>query len=345
MPAWRQGVAVGEWRQITGTALSSAPMAVQTYPSLGGTGPQSKVVAWTGFAIDTRDSSIYSAANGGHNDYAGNEVNVIRLSDAAPKWTEPRAATPVSQIVADSTHYADGRPTSRHSYYGEVFNEKRNRVMTLGGSRYGIGNVIGTVDGFNVSTSDWDAAHSYADGPVELAGTAGPGIAEHKATGDIYVFANWNVARWNNATNAWTRAVSGATVYGQYSATAVDTKRNRILVVGGVANDAGIYDIATNTVQKITFSGPNAGSVAGNGNGMVYDPLLDAYLLHTGAAGGTVYRINAQTFAVDVLPNTGGGSLPATQNGVWKRILYVPALKGIVYAPSYGSGLWFMRTY
>ena len=84
------------WMYRVGSGTSStAPMAVQTYPALGNTGPQSKAIAWTGFSIDTRDSTVYSAANGGHTDYAGNEVNRIRLSDNAPAWTEPHAATPM----------------------------------------------------------------------------------------------------------------------------------------------------------------------------------------------------------------------------------------------------------
>jgi len=320
-------------------------MAVKTYPALGATGPNSKVVAWTGFAIDTRDSSLYSAANGGHMDYAGNEVDRIRLSDSAPAWTEVRPATPVAQVVASTTYYADGRPTSRHSYYGEVVNEQRNRVMTLGGSRYGVGFVIGTVDGFNLATNDWDAAQSYPDGLSELAGTAGPAIVDDKASGDIYMFANWNVLRWSNATNAWTRVLSNTSTYGQYSASAFDSRRNRILLVGGVGNDHATYTPASNSMQAVTFTGPQAAAMTGNGNGMVYDPQLDAFLMRSADAGGTIYRIDAQTFAVTAMAVSGATSIPAAQNGVWRRFLYVPALKGVVYVPTYSDNLWFLRTF
>ncbi len=343
MPAWRRGLAVGQWQQVPGTALASAPMAVPTYPGLG-YGPKSKVIAWTGFALDTRDSSVYSAANGGHTDYAGNEVNRIRLSDNAPVWTEPRASTPISQVVPDVDHYADGRPTSRHSYYGATVNEQRNRVMVLGGSRWGIGWVLGSVDGFDLGVNDWDAARTYPDGLSELGSTPGPAIVEQKSTGDIFVFANWNVLRWSNSSNSWSRVISNGSIYGQYAATAVDTRRNRILLVGGNANDRAIYNPATNTAQTITLSGPNAGALSDSGNGMVYDPLLDAFLVRTREAGGTIYRINAQTFSVDILPTTGTAQPAAAMNGVWRRFLYVPQLKGIVYFPTYDEGMWFLRT-
>lgn len=344
MPAWHQGVAVGEWRQIAGTAMQSAPVAVKTFPGLGNTGPSSKVVAWTGLAIDTRDSSLYSAANGGHMDYAGNEVNRIRLSDNRPAWTESLASTPSAQVVASATHYADGRPTSRHSYYGEVVNEQRNRVMILAGSRFGSGYIVGTVDGFNPTTNSWDAARTYPDGPPELSALPGAAIVEHKATGDVYAFADWNVLRWSNASNSWTRPASSTGAYGYYSASAFDSRRNRILVVGGNADDRGLYDLATNSVQKVSFSGPEAASLGGDGNGMVYDPMLDAFLLRKEGPGSTVYRIDAQTFGVGTFASSGGSNLPSAPNGVWKRFIYVPALKGVVYVPTYTDDIWFLRT-
>lgn len=337
-------MAVGEWRQIAGTAMSSVPLAVKTFPGLGNTGPSSKVVAWTGLAIDTRDSSLYSAANGGHMDYAGNEVNLIRLSDNLPAWAESLASTPPSQVVTSATHYADGRPTSRHSYYGEVFNEQRNRVMTLGGSRFGNGFLVSTFDGFNRVTNDWDSANTYPDGPSELSTIAGAAIVEHKSTGDIYAFADWKVLRWSNSDNAWTSLTVSITVYGQYSAAAFDSRRNRVLVAGGNGNDHGLYDLATNTVRDVSFGGPESASISGDGNGMVYDPLLDVFLLRKPGPGNTVYRIDAQTFRVDTLASSGSSSLPAALNGVWRRFLYVPALKGVVYVPTYSDDIWFLRT-
>lgn len=346
MPAWRQGVAVGEWRQVSGTALSSAPMAVKTYPSVGFWGINAKVDAWNGFAIDTRDSSIYSVANGGHYDYGGNEVNRIRLTDNAPAWTEPRPATPVAQMIGNVTHYADGRPTSRHSYYGVVLNEQRGRAMVLGGSRWGdAGNALPVVDGFNLATNDWDTARTYPDTPASFHQAFGWALVEKKMTGDIYMVASRSVSRWSNATNSWSKLLDTPLLYGQYAASALDTKRNRILVAGGEVNDRGVYDIATNTVQTITFTGPNAADMSGgNGNGMVYDPGLDAYLLRKAGAGATIYRINAQTFSVDTLPTAGGAPVPAATNGVWRRFLYVPQLKGVVYFPTYGGNFWFIRT-
>lgn len=338
-------MAVGEWRQIPGSALSSAPIAVKTYPALGATGPQSKVVAWCGLAIDTRDSTVYSAAGGGHGDYAGNEVNRIRLADAAPHWIEQRAATPASQVIASSAHYADGRPTSRHSYYGTVCNEVRGRVMLMAGSRYGDGYQIDAMDGFNIDTGDWDAAGAWPNVPAAVPMYYAASIVENKSTGDIYAFANYNVFKWSNSTNKWSTVVNGGSIYGFEAASALDTTRNRILVLGGLGSDHGLYTLGASSTQSVSLTGASAsGLLNDTGNGMVYEPALDAYLLRTPNAGGTVYRINAQTFEVSVLGTTAGGSIPSSQNGVYRRFLYAPSLGGVVYCPAFDSNLWFLRT-
>jgi hypothetical protein len=339
MPAWRQGIDVGVWTPIQNSALSQAPISV-----VASGDPASKIIAWTGLALDTRDSSLYSAANGGHTDYAGNEVDRIRLSDAVPAWTEIRAATAPAQITQSVTHYADGRPTSRHSYYGTLVNENRNRIMLVGGSRWGNGFGIGGVtDGFDLATSDWDPAGTYPAGSGSDFVSLGFAMVDDRSSGDIYAFVNFTVVAWSNATNTWTRKVNNASVYGQYAATAFDSSRNRILVLGGNNNDSGYYDVATNSVVPVTVTGPALASVVGQGYGMVYDPLLDAYLVVSGG-GGAVYRIDAQTFVADTLSVSGAGNVPAAINNVWRRFLYVPALKGVVYAPTYDSDLWFLRT-
>lgn len=341
MPAWRQGMAVGEWRVIPNSALSLAPMSVSVP---GNTGPQSKVVAWCGFGIDTRDSTVYSAANGGHWDYAGNEVNSIRLSDAAPSWKERRAATPVSQILDSVTHYADGAPTSRHSYYGTVVNEARNRVMVLGGSRWGNGYLIQTVDGFDIQSNAWDPANTVPGLPSQAKALPATAFVKQDASGDIYAFGNYGIYRWSNTANTWSTIATNGVIYGFEAASALDTRRNRVLVLGGGGNDRGVFTLGSTSAQSVSLSGPAADAVGGDGNGMVYDPWMDAYLLRKPAAGSTVYRISASTLSVDTLPTTGGAAIPASFNGVYTRFLFAPQLGGVIYAPSYDGNLWFLRT-
>jgi hypothetical protein len=97
-------------------------------------------------------------------------------------------------------------------------------------------------------------------------------------------------------------------------------------------------------MQSVSLTGSATGSVGGAGNGMVYDPWLDAYLVRTSNAGGTVYRIDAQSFAASVMATTGGGSIPSAQNDIYRRFLFAPGLGGAVYCPDYDSNMWFLRT-
>jgi len=335
-------MALGDWRRIPGTAPATVRIGVQTYPAIGNTGPQSKIIAWCGLALDPRDSTVYMPAGGGHNDYAGNEVDSIKLSDDAPAWIERRASTPVAQITRNSNHYLDGRPTSRHSYYGVTFSQQRNRAMTFGGVCWGDGSSISSCDGFNPATNDWDPANTYPNAP-QLAHPAAAVTADEK-TGDVYTFLHFSVFCWNAASNTWRTLIDGTSpVYGDEAATACDTRRNRILIIGGLASEHYFYDIGTGAVQAVSFTGL-AGQAMSNGNGLVYVPALDAYLLRTDDAGATIYRIDAQTLNVDIPPTRGGDSVTAAFNHVYRRFLYAPQLGGVVYSPDYNSDLWFLRT-
>jgi len=103
---------------------------------------------------------------------------------------------------------------------------------------------------------------------------------------------------------------------------ALDTRRNRVLVLGGYGSDQAVFTLGSPNAERITLSGVAAGSVGGKGNGMVYDPWMDAFLLRKEGAGPTVYRINAQTLAVDTLSTSGGSSIPESINGVYRRFLF-----------------------
>ncbi len=335
-------MAIGEWRRIAGTALSNAPIA---QPSPGPTGPPSKINAWCGLALDPRDSTLYCAANGGGFDYAGNEVDSLRLADNAPAWIERRVSSAPIPNPNGSAHYPDGRPASRHSYYGVAFSTTRNRVLLAGGARWSDSQPIAAMDGFDITRNDWDPAGTFPDAAASLVALAQTVFVDDAVSGDLFAFGNSAAARWSSATNTWSTPVQPGVV-GNGAATAFDTKRGRILVIGGIGPDSAQFTVATNTAQPVTFTGPAAAKVAaiGAGCGLVYESQLDAFLLCTGAAGAEVIRIDAATWSATVLATQGGAGVPAAVNGVWRRFLYVPKLQGVAYVPAYSSEVWFLRT-
>jgi hypothetical protein len=124
----------------------------------------------------------------------------------------------------------------------------------------------------------------------------------------------------------------------------MDTKRGRILFVGGFGRDRHHYTLANNTFTTVTLTGTEVDAVATTEKGgMVYVADLDLFLVRRFGAGGAVYMINPETFEANPYPTTGGTSIPATRNGPYNKFLYVPRLGGIIYVPTYGGNAWFLR--
>ena len=334
---------MGEWFQIPNTAISNVdPSPV---PS-GNTGPQSKVIAWTSFVVDTRTSKVYSVAGGGHNDYAGNEVDELTLETDTPAWTQKLAPTPGGQLTNCQSYYGDGRPAARHSYYGVTLDTANDRIMLFGGAEWCVnGGFHSAISSYNIGANQYSPSSTH--GSVGSFGSGVSAYAVDPLTGNVYAAKDFALGRWNRSTNTFaTLSPSGSLPAGNETMSAMDTSRGQILFVGGQApgGDHHIYAIQANTSSAVSLNGANAGNVAAaSGAAMVYVDVMDRFLVRLGGAGGAVYQINAATFEVTAYPTTGGGSIPATQNGPYNKFLYVPRLGGVIYVPSYGGSAWFMR--
>jgi hypothetical protein len=343
LPAWVTALAIGQWGQIPNTALSSVDPSPMPAGNFSPTNAAAKVGAWTSFVVDTRTSKVYSVANGGHNDYSGNEVDELNLELDQPAWTQRLAPTPSGSLSNCQSYYADNRPASRHSYYGVTLDIVNDRIMLFGGAHWCVGG------GFHSAVSSYNIGSNTYNGPGTHPNV--PGTADVSAysidpsTGDVYGVVFSAMRRWNRATNTWTILnPSGTSPNGVETMSAMDTTRRRILFVGGTSGDNHVYTLQGNTVMAITLTGPNAASIANAVKGsLVYVEAFDRYLVRLGAAGATVYMIDPQTFEVTTLGTTGGGTIPLTQNGPYNKFLYVPRLGGAVYVPSHTGNAWFLR--
>lgn len=340
LPAWVSALTPGQWYQIPNSAWSS----VQFRPIPPGNGPETKCDAWNSLVVDPVTSRVYNVAAGGHNDYAGNEVEYLDLNKATPNWVLALAPTPSSQLTNGASYYSDGRPAARHSYYGITYSPEGRRIFLLGGAHWSYnGGFHDAISSYNIDSNTYSPASAH--GQWNTAGVPVPACCADPATGDVYVLHNWQIGRWRPRTNTWTRNLNatGASSAGEYTCSAFDSTRGRAFFLGGSAGSNHIYTPATNAMAAVTLSGPAVSSVKGDERGMVYVPAIDAYLVRARGAGGTVYRINASTFECTVLSTSGGGSVPATLNGPYNKFLYVPALRGVVYVPTYAGNAWFLR--
>lgn len=348
MPAWRQGQAINAWREISGSSLSALKASVAASGSAS-----ARINAKCGLAIDNRNAVVYAAANGGGADYAGNDVVSINLLADVPKWSEQRGSSSASSVVTDAAYYTDGAPSSRHSYFAHQFVEQRNRAMQFANAQsWGSGNTSSwTVDGFNIATKKWDVAGAYpasgaSGSPVAAA------VALDAASGDVYLAPNGgkHIYRWNQEANNWSDLASISFLDGSYTASAFDTQRKQLLLLGGALNSgAGLGKAVTlsasdGSYNTVTLGGADVGTLLAlpsmDALGLVYAAALDCYLVCSSA--GQVFRISADTFAVTLL-GTSGSSMPAAVNGIYTRFLWAPKLGGVVFYPDYTGNLWFLR--
>jgi hypothetical protein len=343
LPAWVNALAPGEWYQIPNTAMSSAAPASPQPP--GGSGPASKVIAWTSFVVDTRTSKVYSVANGGHFDYAGNEVDVLDLERDQPLWSQLLAPTPTAQLTNCQSYYADDRPVSRHSYYGVTFNEIDDRIMLFGGANWcSNGGFHSAISSYNIGANSYNGSGTHPTMPAPF-GTLSSYILD-PSTGDVYASVSQTISRWNRSSNTFTPLNATGTGAWGYTMAAFDTSRGRLLILGGADRDHHLYTVSSNAFSQVTISGANASLVTGaQQESMVYVAAMDRFLIRQGGTGGAVQQVDPTNFAVTALVTTGGTAIPSTQNGPYNKFLYVPRLRGAVYVPSYPGNAWFLRLY
>jgi hypothetical protein len=361
VPVWRQGIPINAWVKLTGSAMSNFPPSVDPGRD-SGDGPSSKINAWCGLAIDTRTSTIWSLANGGHDDYHGNEVMKLALTDA-PVWVEMLPSNTAGEftIPNNSAYYSSGRPASVHSYYTQQFIEVRNRAMRFGATSVATsGNPHVAVDGYDCGevqgVNGWDAAGTYPNIPG-VSGTNAWAVAKNPTTEDVFVFvSNSSVRKWSQAANSWSTVNVGfPPISCNESASAYDSTRNRIFILKGAESPTAChtFDTSTGLFTARTLTGAAAATItaAVKGLGLVYVPSIDSYIVRLGAAGGAAYKINAGTFEVTALATTGGTLIPATATisgnpeNVYGRLLFAPELQGLAYIPTYNSDAWFLRLY
>jgi len=349
LPAWVNALSVGQWLEIPNTSIRSVDPAATP---AGNTGPRSKIDTWTSIGVDTRTSKVYSIAAGGHSDYSGNEVDVLDLETLIPSWTEVLSPTSSGQVSNCNSFYADGKPASRHSYYGFTLNEFGDRFMLFGGVPWcSAGGFDNAVASYNIAANTYSPSTSHANLPSAYNTEAA--YALNPLTGDVYAAANFNYGRWTRASGTNGTFVvlnpSGSGPKGDSTPSAMDTTRGRILFLGGnnTPRDHHLYTISSNSFSTITLTGAVSGDVSAVGNAvntaLLYVDALDVYLAKLDGPGGTVYQINPTTFSVSQFTTIGGSSIPSTVNGVYNKFRYVPRLRGIIYIPTGNGNAWFLR--
>lgn len=351
MPGWLSPSAINEWVVVPGGKPSTASGLLPAVPgSMGTTGQRSITDAWGGaFYHGTR----FFVHGGGHGDYGGNEVGAIDLADESPTWDLLVERTPVGSIIGGSNYYADGMPTSRHTYYGMKVVESAGvprmlRFNAWMGFAYngggGAADVRTTaVDAFRLDTNAWEPA---AFGPVTTITGSSSAVAQDVATGDCFVWhgSNGTIQHYVAATNGCSQVADLAGTEGNGAAMVFDHLNGRLVRFGGSGHGCTYWDVESGTKNTPTLIGPGAATFAGSwagvsALGIAHDPARNVVYL---CKDGALLKVRLSDFYVEPVTSTGVAPVAAA-NGTWGRFCYIAQMDCVVYLASWLDDLLVMR--
>lgn len=322
LPQYMAGMNAFDVRHLTSvsnglvTMFSALPGEWQTTGQTAGA--DNVFYAWSGGAGDPKGKRLF-VHGGGHYDSSNNGLYVFDFNgDGAPAgWSvAPNSLSARSAVVESANTYADGKPTSIHSYDGMWYDEKLNRFYRFGGSGFGpSGGGISAAFYYSFSSASWVPFVDSSSIATTLGSTL---VGSPDGTQVLYLASTKSPLFVNTSTKAIT--ASGSQLSGSEEsgfATAMDTNRSNLITnvcryVSFYKDSSGAraklitvnWPAKTFTVSTQTLSGSSAADLSYSGACVLYDSQRDAFWVfaNSGETGdGTItgiYEVNAATFAV-----------------------------------------------
>ena len=207
-PAWFVSATEKQWVAISSNTLNDV---AGPSPTTGGSFAL-LTRAWTGGCVDQSRGELLFPANGGHMDYAGNQVFACSVKSESPQWYRLTDASPESAVsppvngpanstantIAGQGHnpsgytamYSDGRMRALHHANGAAFANNKIWFHTQS-SPSGIGNSTSHAWSYNrvytgIPTAPGAAALAWANnpGPWAWLGTSSGGETGSSSIGD-----------------------------------------------------------------------------------------------------------------------------------------------------------------
>jgi hypothetical protein len=323
------------WCEIINTKLES----VCPRPSPGGaTGCSSVILAWSGAAADIDSSQLY-IWGGGHNDYHGNEVYALDL--VALRMKRLNEPSPASAVLDCSDQYADGLPSSRHTYDALTFLPGEKALFAFGGSKAKCGSLANDTWTFAPANLTWTARKQ--GGPP----SASPGVmADFDAATNRVLLHDSGGAFWSfdPATNGYQRLRDNINV--DYHMTGrIDPKRQVFVMMGGgqlraisiapgSSYDLMNWDSATTGCDVLRMA-PSPG--------LTYDPVQDRLVGWAGGDDVYLFDADAKSCTKATFPGGPGPRGPATNQGTFGRFRYFPKLGVFVVVFDWQSNAFSLR--
>lgn len=352
-------VPAGTWFEIPNSRLQDVlPPESSREPIRYISGPKAIVSAWNGAAFNTRLQRLDIFASGGHGDYCGNEY--IGFSLHTLRWqlihgpsrlggfdlrtgvVDPSIELPGIPAEArkrNAMGFApDGRPISRHTYGGQLYDPRRDVTFMFGGS---LCSGAGTADDRWWSATP-DGKYKYLGGNGGWTGL-GLSAAYDSITGKIYLTLAGNVTEYDPDRNLKTARTNRGTngTWGQVAA--IDPRRHRLLVIGHMKPQVPesrpfVFDTESGRIDFVDLGAAPFASTAGLG--LQYVPRLDRFVVWAG--GPLLYYVHPETFAVSAVQTTGRAPV-FTANGMYGRFVYSETYDGFVVVSAIDENVRFLR--
>ncbi|NNF16945.1 MAG: hypothetical protein HKN70_09370 [Gammaproteobacteria bacterium] len=340
----------GQWYAAPNSKMQSVnPCPTGGCAYTGQTGFRSVQIAWSGAAFDTNSDRLI-VWGGGHGDYWGNEVYVFDVNSSQwSRLTEPSTLGPNSQECTGIN--PDGRPRSRHTYNNLDFSPELNAFISFGNSGTSPANICADrktwILPLDSATPEWQLGTDNT-----LSGATGMGATAYDPVRGTFWHQRSDVGgfgMYDPATHTWQNYGSRALAI--YATGAIDPLRDQMLVIGGTASQAFVWDLANpnnpplNLLSNSTFTSTDTDGIAGGrGVGLAYDPVVDAFVVWDG--GTTVYTIDPDTWAVSRINADAGNTVnpgTAITAGTYGRFRYVPSRNVYILANGVDKDVFFYR--
>ena len=127
-PSWISSLTPGEWTAVSRNTIKNVMPAIRPAGNQPDSGP---IRPWGGGAYDSNRKRLL-VHNGGHRDYAGNEIYGFDFTSLM--WS--RLTDPSPSDENNDETYSDGTPVAVHTYDGLDFSAAKDRLYRCGGSKW-----------------------------------------------------------------------------------------------------------------------------------------------------------------------------------------------------------------
>jgi hypothetical protein len=337
----------GQWYDAPNTQVQAVMVQYPSGTFFGNTSDV-RFLDESGASYDTRRDRMI-VWGGGHQDYAGNEIYVFDIPSMAwSRVNDPSPRFDPSGTIEDSGYYPDAngnpdpqQPRSRHSYWYQVYVPPIDRYCSVGASfTFPNAHSAANVDCFDFVAKGWQRKHDA----LTFNGLAT--AVYDPATGHVWVHGEqWDstlgfLGEWDPVADTWAKRSAAPSGVKQYAAPALDTKRHRIVYLGGSPGEISYFELnqpGQLVPQVPTLTGDTEILQMERG-GLAYDSQNDLLVAWSGDASlnlqpSDIYVIDPITWhstrttlsgTAPRLPVTFGGIPGGGTNGVYGRLAYIP---------------------